>query len=41
MTKKSEILSPERKVPDFGEQKETLKEAENPKLRVLRYASDF
>ena len=39
MTKKSEILSKERKVPDFGKQEETLKETENPQLRILRYAA--
>ena len=38
MTKKSEILSRERKVPDFGKQEETLKEAKHPQLRILRYA---
>ena len=37
--KKSEILSKERKVPDFGKQEETLKETENPQLRILRYAA--
>lgn len=39
MTKKSEILSKERKVPDFGKQEETLKETENPQLRILRYVA--
>jgi hypothetical protein len=35
MTKKSEILSIGRTVTDFGKQKETLKETENPQLRIL------
>jgi hypothetical protein len=35
MTKKSEILSQERKVTDFGKQKETPEKAENPQLRIL------
>ena len=39
MTKKSEILSKERRVPDFGKQEETLEETENPQLRILRYAA--
>ena len=30
MTKKSEILSSERKVPDFDKQEEPLKETKNP-----------
>lgn len=34
MTKKSEILSKERKVPDFGKQEETLKETKNPQFRI-------
>ena len=38
MTKKSEILSKERKVPDFDKQK-ALKETENPQFRILRYAT--
>ena len=41
MTKKSEILSQERKVTDFGKQEETLKETKNPQLRILRYAACF
>ena len=35
MTKKSEILSSERKVPDFDKQEEPLKETKNPQLRIL------
>lgn len=41
MTKKSEIPHTRRKVPDFGKQEETLKEAKNPKLRILWYAFCF
>ena len=38
MTKKSEILSYERKVTDFDKQEETPEKAKNPQLRILRYA---
>ena len=41
MTKKSEILSYEGKVTDFGKQEETPEKAENPQLRILRYAVGF
>jgi len=35
MTKKSEILSQEGKVTDFGKQEKGLKETKNPQLRIL------